>query len=200
MTLSELFNNWLTQSPWPCPTIALLVCLESSPVIGLLIPGLILLPALGSLSAHGLLDFRHLLVCAMIGVVFSDSIGYWLGRLGYTEWHRKMTWPHTHKVQRRINVLFRHYGPYALFTGRIMWVIHPMVPMAAGALGMRTLTFYLVDLTAALLWLLLYLGGGHWLGVLWLTLDPADRIWLITGLLLILSLITIITWWLERNE
>ena len=78
-----------------------------------------------------------------------------MGRLGYTEWHCKMIWPHTHNVQRRINVLFKHYGSYALFTGRIMWVIHPM---AAGVFGMRTLTFDLVDLTVALLWLLLYLG------------------------------------------
>ena len=106
MTLSELFSNWLTQSPWPCPTIALLVCLESSPVIGLLIPGLILLPALGSLSAHGLFDFWELFVCALLGIVIADSIGYWLGRLGYTEWHRKIAWYHSHKVQRRINTHF----------------------------------------------------------------------------------------------
>ena len=80
-----------------------------------------------------------------------------------------------------------------------MWVIHPMVPMAAGALGMRPVSFYLIDLSAALLWLL-YLGGEHWMGVIWLALDPADRTWLIIALLLILPLITLIIWWRERNE
>ncbi len=199
MTLYELFSNWLTQSPWPCAVFALLVCLESSPVIGLLIPGLILLPALGSLSGHGLIDFWDLFMCALFGALIADSIGYWLGRLGYTEWHRKLIWPRTHKVQRRIHAHFERYGPYALFTGRIMWLIHPMVPMAAGALGMHTLTFYLVDLMAALLWVLLYLGGGHWLGVLWQALDSGDRIWLITGLILILSVITVISGWLKRR-
>jgi len=200
MTWYELFSNWLAQSPWPCPAIALLVCLESSPVIGLLIPGLILLPALGSLSGHGLVDFQDLFVCAMLGVVIADSIGYWLGRLGYTDWHRKLTWSHSHKVQRRIDALYKRFGPYTLFIGRIMWVIHPMVPMAAGALGMRPVSFYLIDLSATLLWLLLHLGGGHWLGVLWLTLDPANRIWMVTAVLLILSLITVVIWWRERHE
>jgi len=82
MTWSELFSNWLTQSSWPCPVIALLVRLESSPGIGLLIPGLILLPAMGSLSVHGLMDFQDLFVCALLGAMIADQHRILAGPLG----------------------------------------------------------------------------------------------------------------------
>jgi len=41
-------TGWLTDSHWPCIIIAILVFLGSSLVIGLFIPGILLLPALGS--------------------------------------------------------------------------------------------------------------------------------------------------------
>ena len=191
MTLYQAFSDWLLHSPWPCPAIALLVCLESSPVVGLLVPGFILIPAIGSLSAHGLLDFRDLLACALVGALCADSLGYWLGKLGHTQWHDRLGWRHSHRLQRRAHALFDRYGRLALFAGRIMWGIHPMVPMAAGAFGVRVLSFYVIDSAAALLWLLLHLGGGHWLGVLWLRLAPAHRPWM----LVVLALAALVVLW-----
>ncbi|TCK19209.1 membrane protein DedA with SNARE-associated domain [Thiogranum longum] len=185
----DSFVNWLTNSPWPCPTIAFLIFLESSPVIGLLLPGVILVPVIGSLSGHGLIDFWQVLFCAMTGAVLTDSIGYWLGRLGYTEWQHKLGWSGSRDLQNRAKTLFKHYGPVALFVGRIMFVIHPMVPITAGVLGVRLFTFYLIDTAAIFIWLLLYLSGGHWLTILWYNLNSEQRIWLSAGFALLAMLL-----------
>ncbi len=196
MTPHPAIGDWLLHSPWPCPAIALLVSLESSPVLGLLIPGFILIPAIGSLSAQGLLDFRHVLACALAGALCADSLGYWLGRLGHTQWQERLGWHHSRRLQRRAHALFERHGRLALFAGRIMWVIHPMVPMAAGVFGVPVLTFYAIDVAAAFLWLLVHLGSGHWLGVLWLQLAPAQRPWMLVALTLAALLVI---WVTHRN-
>lgn len=197
MDFYRTLSDWLQHSPWPCPAIALLIFLESSPVVGLLIPGFLLIPALGSLSGQGLANFWTLLACSMVGAMLADSLGYWLGRLGHTRWHDHLGWKQSKRMESQAQNLFRRYGWLALFAGRIMWGIHPMIPMAAGVFGLSVATFYIVDLAAVFLWLLLHLGGGHWLGVLWVYLEPGDRPWLLLPLGLLL---VILFAWRHRKE
>jgi undecaprenyl-diphosphatase len=192
--LMDSFLFWLTHSPWPCPTIALLIFLESSPLIGLLIPGIILVPAIGTISGHGLLDFWQIFFCAATGAFVIDSIGYWLGRKGYTQWQHRFAHKRTEALQNRTRQLFHRYGPIALFAGRILFVVHPMVPMMAGMLGVRILTFYLIDSIAIVSWLLIYLGGGHWLAVLWQQISSTQQL-----LLLGFSIFALLLWLLHKK-
>lgn len=185
------FIEWLVNSPWPCVTIALLVGLECSPVVGIVIPGIVLLPAIGSLSGQGIFSFWHVLICAAIGALCADSFGYWLGRVGHAEWHRKLGWHRSQRLARRTSLLFEKYGLLALFGGRLMWVVHTMVPMAAGAFGVRALPFFAIDFAAALLWLVLLLGGGHGLGMLWLRLGSSHRILMLGGLLAVIAIVAV---------
>ncbi len=200
MTVLDAFSQWVTESPWPCPTIVLLVFLESSPVIGMLVPGILLLPVLGSLSGQRLMSFSELLACAAAGAMLADSLGYWLGRLGYTEWHRKLGGWRSRRLQKQVDVLFERYGRVALFGGRIMWGIHPLVPMAAGAIGIRILSFYIIDTIAILVWLGLYMGSGHGLGVLLRRLEPANAMMLVAGLVTLVALTALTMRWRRRDH
>ena len=191
----DIFIDWLSNSPWPCPTIALLIFLESSPLVGLLIPGIILVPAIGTLSGHGLIGFWQVFGCAALGAFAIDSVGYWLGRKGYTQWQHRFAHQQTEALQNQTRQLFHRYGPIALFIGRILLVIHPMVPMMAGMLGVNMLTFYLIDSIAIVSWLLIYLGGGHWLAVLWQQISDAQQ-WLLLGV----SGIIVLLFWLWRRK
>ncbi len=198
-TAFDNFAFWLSHSPWPCPSIALLIFLESSPLIGLFIPGVILLPAIGSISGQGLLDFQQLLACAFIGAMLIDSLGYWIGRTGHSQLQGLFKHGQSEDVQQRTQYLFKRYGLLALFGGRIMFLIHPMAPMTAGMLGVKAIKFYLVDSLAALIWLLLYLGGGHWGTILFRQISATQQHWVLSAGALGL-LIWLIHWFFNRPE
>ena len=147
---------------WGAFGIVMLMVLESLPVIGLFLPGVFIMVGLGSLSGTSYLSFAECLVYAVTGALLGDSVGYWLGYLGAG---RRFLYPagrRHHSSRVRAERLVRNYGRLAVFLGRFVWVFHPAVPLIAGATGIRPGWFYLADVPAVILWVLLYAGIGHW--------------------------------------
>ncbi len=198
-TLNQ-FASWLTDSHWSCIIIAMLVFLESSPVIGLFIPGVLLLPAIGALSGSDILEFEKIYLCCLVGALAADSLGYGLGRLGYGEWHHRFTSRDHNRVRQQARDFLRHYGGIAIFVGRIMWLIHPLVPTLVGALGAPAWRFYLLDTLAVLVWLALELGIGHGLLVYARQFTGSFADWLILALGLIVVLIGGNYWWRRQQH
>ncbi len=147
---------------WGAFGIVMLMVLESLPVIGLFLPGVFIMVGLGSLSGTSHLSFAECLVYAVTGALLGDSVRYWLGYLGAG---RRFLYPagrRHHSSRVRAERLVRNYGRLAVFLGRFVWVFHPAVPLIAGATGIRPGWFYLADVPAVILWVLLYAGIGHW--------------------------------------
>jgi len=192
-TLNQ-FASWLTDSHWPCIVIIILVFLESSPVVGLFIPGVLLLPAIGALSGSNMLEFEKIFLCCLAGALMADSLGYTLGRLGYGEWHHRFSSRGHNRIRQQADNFLHHYGGVAIFVGRIMWLIHPLVPTLVGALGAPAWRFYLLDTLAVILWLALELGLGHGLLVYTRQFTGSFSDWLIMLLGLLVVLIGIYSW------
>ncbi|NOZ37965.1 MAG: hypothetical protein GXP11_07855 [Gammaproteobacteria bacterium] len=190
----DQFASWLTGSHWPCIIIAMLVFLESSPVIGLFIPGVLLLPAIGALSGSNLLGFGEIYLCCLMGALAADSLGYGLGRLGYGEWQHQFTSKGHNRARQQASDFLHHYGGPAIFIGRIMWLIHPLVPTLVGALGTPAWRFYLLDTLAVIVWLALELGLGHGLLVYTRQFTGSFADWLILALGLFALLIGVYAW------
>ncbi|HEB56093.1 MAG TPA: DedA family protein [Gammaproteobacteria bacterium] len=198
MFILDPFSAWLTGSHWPCIIIAVLVFLESSPVIGLFIPGVLLLPAIGALSGSNLLEFEKIYLCCLMGALAADSLGYALGRLGYGEWHHRFTLRGHNRARQQARNFLHHYGGITIFVGRIMWLIHPLVPTLVGALGTPAWRFYLLDTLAVIIWLALELGIGHGLLVYTRQFTGSFDDWLILATGLIVLLIGGGYWWHSR--
>jgi len=196
----DSFINALSHSSWPCLAIAVLVFIESSPLLGLFVPGVLLIPAIGSLSGQGLLNFWQVFFCAFGGAMAIDSIGYWLGRKGNKHWQQRFAQPSAQQLQLHIQNLFHRYGVFALFLARIMFLIHPMVPITAGILGINFIIFYLIDTLAVMLWLLLYLSGGHWITIGWQHINSEQQVWITIALALITIALLIRRWFLHRSQ
>lgn len=111
----------------------------------------------------------------MLGALAANSLGYWLGRLGHTQWHRRLGWYRSRHLQKRVDKLFARFGVMALFVGRFMWLIPPHGSHGCGCRRYQAVRFYIIDLSAALLWLSLYFGGGHGLVLIWHQLDAGHR-------------------------
>ena len=144
--------------------IFIISAVESLALIGILIPGVLILFAFGTLVGAGVLPAVPVLLWAFAGAVLGDQISFWLG------WNLKerlwQIWPLSRYPQfvGKSERFFTKYGPASVFIGRFIGPIRPVIPAMAGMSNMPPLKFTLVNLTSAALWSPAYLLPGAVLG------------------------------------
>ncbi|RTZ59305.1 MAG: hypothetical protein DSZ33_04635 [Gammaproteobacteria bacterium] len=163
MSAQELLHylKTLEFGPWAASGIVVLFFLESAPFTGLFLPGIFLMVALGSIVQAGYVDFTDAILYASFGAILGDSVGYWLGRLGADSGIVARSLRKNSSKHARINQLLERYGTIAVFLGRFAWLVHPLVPLAAGVSRIKPVWFYLADTPAVIIWVLLYGAVGH---------------------------------------
>ena len=167
---------------------------ESLAVVGLIVPGALVMVAAGALVTLGAVGFWPTLFAAVAGAIVGDGISYWVGH-HYRERLRTL-WPfhrHPEWLSRGENFFRRHGGKSILF-GRFVGPVRPIVPVVAGMLGMRPAAFYGVNVLSALAWAPAYLLPGMAFGAsLALAGAVAARL---AGLLVILGVLTWLVLWI----
>lgn len=163
---------------------------ESLPVIGLLVPGTVVVLIFGFFSAQGYLNLWILLAFSTVGAIIGDSISYWLGKKG----------THLFKAENRILKLshlergrefFNKYGNKSIFFGRFLGPIRSIVPFVAGLSGMSNRKFFVWNVIGALGWSGVYLVLGYFFGGLFKTIEVwSTRIGIV--LLVLVSLVIFI--------
>ncbi|WP_340162872.1 DedA family protein [Billgrantia tianxiuensis] len=125
----------------PSPQMLLLIVgaialLESLALVGLLLPGVVLITAAASLAGHQDMAVSSLLLAAFIGAVLGDGISF---SLGYTQRERvTRLWPlsrHPEWLARGAR-FFQRYGSLSVFFGRFVGPVRPVIPLIAGMLHM----------------------------------------------------------------
>ncbi|MGM0614790.1 MAG: bifunctional DedA family/phosphatase PAP2 family protein [Pseudomonadota bacterium] len=147
--------------------IGIIALLESLALVGLLVPGVVLITAASSLAGHQEIAVSWMLAAAFIGAISGDLISF---RLGYWENGRVLKrWPlsqHPDWVVRG-QVFFARYGAYSVFIGRFIGPVRPIIPLVAGMMRMSPVTFLYANIASALLWAPAYTLPGYWLGHTW---------------------------------
>lgn len=144
--------------------IFIISAVESLALIGILIPGVLILFAFGTLVGAGVLPVVPVLLWAFAGAVLGDQISFWLG------WNLKerlwSIWPLSRYPQfvGKSERFFNKYGAASVFIGRFIGPIRPVIPAMAGMSNMPPLKFTLVNLSSAALWSPAYLLPGAVLG------------------------------------
>lgn len=163
--------------------IGMIALVESLALVGLLVPGVVLITATSSLAGHQDIAIAWMLAAAFIGAVSGDLISF---QLGLWEKGRVLNrWPlsqHPEWIQRGQR-FFARYGVYSVFIGRFFGPVRPIIPLIAGMMRMPTGTFLGANLASALLWAPAYTLPGYWLGHTWqqrLTLPSGLEIALLT--------------------
>lgn len=133
-------------------TIFLAALLEAAPVIGSVIPGSTIIMALSALVPGGELDLLAVLASAITGAALGDGIAFWTGHSSQDRILRM--WPISKYpgLVAESEAFFRRWGPWAVFFARFVPPIRAFVPITAGAVGMRPLRFYAINIPAILLW------------------------------------------------
>ncbi len=195
--LLEATGSWLSSHPgWAGLLVFAIAMGESLAIVGLFVPGAVLMFVVGALVGGGMMELWPTLGWAAAGAVAGDGISYWIGR-HYHERLRTM-WPF-----RRYPVLFergeqfflRHGGKSVLF-GRFVGPVRPVIPLVAGMMDMPAWRFALVNLLSALLWAPVYiLPGVVFSSSLSMATEVAGRM---AVLLLVLLGVLLATLWLAR--
>jgi len=186
LELVHTFLNWLQNHSGLAYLIIFLTALgESLALVGLLVPGAILMVLFGALIATGHLDFYPVFIAACTGAIIGDGLSYWIGK--YYQQQLVNLWPfNRHPVLiNKGTLFFQRHGGKSILLGRFIGPIRPIIPAVAGMLNMRFDHFAAINILSALLWAPLYLLPGILIGTsLELASELAGRFTLLLVLLL----------------
>ena len=169
---------WLhANSEWLAFSIFLTAFLETLVMVGLILPGVVMLFALASLAGSGALGIWPAMLCAFVGAVLGDTISYSLGRRFHDR--IKSWWPFR-QHQRWIasgEQFFLKYGGLSVAIGRFVGPIRPIIPLVAGMMDMPVQRFWLANVLSAIFWAPVYLVPGFLVGAAVTHVDTLDQLY-----------------------
>src|SRR5262249_40611463 len=137
---------------------------EALPVIGVVVPGSVIILAVSALVPTGAVALWPLLVWATIGAIVGDGFSYWLGRR--YERDILLRWPFSRYPQVAVQseAFFQQHGGKSVFLGRFIPALRAFVPLFAGILHMPARRFYISNVLSALCWAPAHIFPGVVLG------------------------------------
>lgn len=133
--------------------VAVGVVLERSILLGLLVPGDVIIALGGVYAARGDLDVVAVIVIAFLAAITGESTGFWLGRRYGMRLIRRL--PFVNRIEPRlesVEVYFERHGGKTVAIGRYATAAGAFIPFVAGMAGMKYRRFLMFDVPAVLLW------------------------------------------------
>ncbi|WP_295455773.1 VTT domain-containing protein [uncultured Thiodictyon sp.] len=170
---------------------------ESTAIVGLIVPGVVLLLATGALITTGAIHFWPAFGAAVAGAILGDGLSYAVGR----HFNERLlgVWPFSRYPESLDQgvAFFARYGSWSVVVGRFVGPSRAFVPLVAGMLQMSARRFYAANIASAIAQNLTYFIPGMVLGAsLKLAAEAALRL-AILGLLLVAALSA--TFWLAHR-
>ena len=182
---------WLKDNPeWIALGVFGAAFVESFALIGVVIPGVVLLAVISGMAASSLNVFELVLI-AYVASFLADILSFLIGT-GISKSIDNL-WPFNKYpnllVQGRGFV--KRFGILGIFVGKFIGPIRPLLPLTAGSLGMNFKHFLTVEVFSSFLWALIYTVPGYYAGKS--ILDSEFNIaWLITIIIGIVVLLLIV--------
>lgn len=190
--------RWISAHPaWAGGVVMLIAFAESLALVGLFVPGAVLMFGVGALVGSDTLPLWPTLAWAAAGAISGDGISFWLGK----HYHQRIRtlWPlrkHPELLARATDFFYRHGGK-SIVLGRFIGPIRPVIPLVAGMLEMPTRRFVPINAMSGLLWAPAYiLPGMVFAASLGIAAEVATRLALLLGILLVLLFLVL---WLTRR-
>ncbi len=158
--LSQILE-WIRANPgWAGATIGLVAFLEGLAVVGILVPGIVILFGFGALVGLGILDLATVWLWCSAGAILGDGLSFWLG---YHFKHRiEEIWPFSKfpELFAHGKKYFRQHGLKSIIIGRFVGPVRPIIPVIAGMLHMPPKRYVPANLLAGTFWAPAYLLPG----------------------------------------
>ena len=155
MTLETLqpLIDWIAAHPDLSGLIVFLFAMgESLALVGILVPGVVIMLSVGTLVGLGAINLWYALIFAALGAIAGDWFSYWLGR--HFDQQLRHVWPlsrYPKLIPAGEKFFTRHGGKSVLF-GRFVGPLRPVIPAVAGIMHMSQAKFYFMNIVSAILW------------------------------------------------
>ncbi|WP_367671985.1 DedA family protein [Buchnera aphidicola] len=150
----------------PLILVILITFLESLAIVGLLLPGIVLMTSIGTLIGNGKLSFYSAWITGMIGCLIGDYLSYYIG------WKFK-NWIYTIKIFQKNIHLFQNikkkinqYSMITIIFGKLIGPTRPLIPMISGMLNLPMKKFVLPSFISCIIWPAVYFIPGIITGIL----------------------------------
>ena len=188
---------WLENNPeWIALGVFGASFIESFALIGVVIPGVVILAIISGM-ASSTLNIYELVLVAYIASFLADILSFLIG----TRISKSIDtlWPFNQHpnllVQGRSFV--KRFGIFGVFVGKFIGPVRPLLPITAGSLGMNFKYFISVEIFSSLLWAMLYTLPGYYAGKSILD-SQFDLSWLIAILIGVIVLIAIVRYFNQK--
>jgi membrane protein DedA with SNARE-associated domain len=151
----------LHHKDWAGPILGGIAFGESLVLVGLFFPATLIMVFAGIAIQQGKLDAASVIGWSIAGAVLGDLVTYWIGRwIGPKVVHH---WPlnRDKTLVARARLFFRKYGFLSIFFGRFLGPVRPTIPLVAGIMRMRHLTFQIANVSSAIVWVPFMLFWGY---------------------------------------
>jgi len=197
-TIVSGLMDWVHGHPhWAGLFVLVVSALESFLVVGLFVPGTVVMFGIGAIIAAGSMELIPTLVWAAVGAVVGDGSSYLIGR----HYHQRLRviWPfrkYPNMIARGVD-FFHQHGGKSIFLARFVGPVRPLLPAVAGMLDMPAQRFFLFNTLSAILWAPAYILPGVLFGAsLGVAAEIAGHLALLLATLVALLWIS---WWLVHR-
>ncbi len=198
--LQDIFR-WLPSGGPYYTLIFFISLLESLALVGLFMPGSVLIVFAGFLAAHGKGAYLPLVIAATLGAILGDLISFWLGARMAPSLLIRPSFKKRIDLFHKSQVFFIEHGGKSVLLGRFFGPLRPFIPFVAGSSHMNPKAFTAFVLLAGPLWGMAYPGIGYFFGSSW----SLVRLWLgrfsfLIGILIALLVLNQLFWrrWLPK--
>ncbi len=153
--------DWISTHPLAAGLVIFLIgACDALAVVGILVPALPLLFAVGAMIGLGQINGAYALAAAALGAFAGDSFSYWLGRRYGKEMRGIWLFRRYPSFIDRAENLFKKHDLKAIVIARFVGAIRPFVPAIAGMAHLPYLRFGIPSLLASFAWAAIFLAPG----------------------------------------
>ncbi|MGV8944459.1 bifunctional DedA family/phosphatase PAP2 family protein [Thermomonas sp.] len=152
---------WISAHPQLAGGLVFLIAFcDSLAVVGIVVPALPLLFAVGTLIGLGHLNGPYALLCAAAGAFAGDAVSYWIGYRWGPGMRDVWLFRRYPQLLDRGENLFRRHGSKGIVIARFVGAVRPFVPAVAGMLKLPMRRYAPASAFAAVAWAAVFLAPG----------------------------------------
>ncbi|WP_058912227.1 DedA family protein [Entomohabitans teleogrylli] len=196
--MEALLEHFITQSTtYSLLAVFLVAFFESLALVGLIVPGTVVMAALGALIGSGQVDFYQAWGVGVIGCFLADWISFWLGWRFKEPLHRWSFLKKNKALLDKTEMALHKHSVFTVLVGRFVGPTRPLVPMVAGMLALPVRKFITPNVIGCVLWPPFYFLPGILAGAaidIPADLQSANFKWLLLGTALLVWLAGWLCW------